>query len=223
MAPNLFSIFDPSSSQTMALNWSSSMFMFLFIPVMMWITPSRMIIPFNMISFYLNNEFKIILNYYSSKNIIMFLSMMIFIMLNNFISLFPYIFTSTAHLNVSLAMSLPLWLSFMLFGWINNTNNMFNHLVPQGTPPILMPFMVIIESISNLIRPMTLAVRLSANMIAGHLLLTLLSSSSIKVSYLILLFILLSQISLIILEMSVSLIQAYVFTILSTLYCSEVK
>nr|AGQ50319.1 ATP synthase F0 subunit 6 [Conostigmus sp. MM-2013] len=223
MTPNLFSIFDPSSSLYLSMNWISSMYMITFIPIMMWLIPSRNLIAFLLMNNYLHKEFKIILNNAFTKNIIMFMTIMIFILLNNFISLFPYIFTSTAHLSVSMTMSLPLWISFMLFGWINNTNNMFNHLVPQGTPSILMPFMVIIESISNIIRPLTLAVRLSANMIAGHLLLTLLSSTGPKINFFILLILLLSQSTLIILEMSVSLIQAYVFTILSTLYCNEVK
>ncbi|WP_414887680.1 F0F1 ATP synthase subunit A, partial [Sphingomonas sp. Leaf339] len=54
---------------------------------------------------------------------------------------------------------------------------MLAHLVPQGTPPVLIPFIVCIETIRNIIRPLTLAVRLSANIIAGHLLLTLLGNT----------------------------------------------
>jgi len=84
-----------------------------------------------------------------------------------------------------------------------------------------MPFIVLIESISNLIRPGTLTVRLSANMIAGHLLMTLLGTQTSFSAYLILYLLLLSQISLLVLESAVALIQAYVFTILSTLYSSE--
>jgi F-type H+-transporting ATPase subunit a len=51
----------------------------------------------------------------------------------------------------------------MLFVWINNTNHMFKHLVPQGTPTVLIPFIVCIETVRNIIRPGTLAVRLTAN------------------------------------------------------------
>nr|ALJ93755.1 ATP synthase FO subunit 6 [Megaspilidae sp. SJW-2015]AZL93337.1 ATP synthase F0 subunit 6 [Megaspilidae sp. ZJUH_2016022] len=186
MAPNLFSIFDPSSSLHFSLNWMSLVFMVLFIPQSLWLIPSRQNSPLSILTMKLFNEFKIILNNTLVKSVSMFTAIFTFILMNNFISLFPYIFTSTAHLSISLAMSLPMWLSFMFFGWLNNTNNMFNHLVPQGTPSILMPFMVVIESISNLIRPLTLAVRLSANMIAGHLLLTLLSSTATKVYFIIL-------------------------------------
>ncbi|WP_431834057.1 F0F1 ATP synthase subunit A, partial [Escherichia coli] len=63
---------------------------------------------------------------------------------------------------------------------------MFAHLVPQGTPPVLIPFIVCIETIRNIIRPGTLAVRLAANIIAGHLLLTLLGNTGPFLSYIIL-------------------------------------
>jgi len=99
---------------------------------------------------------------------------------------------------------------------------MFIHMVPQGTPAPLIIFIVIIEMIRNIIRPLTLAVRLSANMIAGHLLISLLRNflkniymkASIPLSSIIII--------LITLEMAVSMIQAYVFITLSTLYSNEV-
>jgi hypothetical protein len=58
-------------------------------------------------------------------------------------------------------LALPIWRRFILFRWIKNSNHIFEHLVPQGTPTILITFMVVIETISNLIRPGTIAVRLT--------------------------------------------------------------
>lgn len=85
-----------------------------------------------------------------------------------------------------------------------------------------MPFIVVIESISNVIRPGTLAVRLAANMIAGHLLITLLGNQT-TVAGLSIIYILLGvQVLLLILESAVAIIQAYVFAVLSTLYSSEI-
>src|SRR5436190_5490355 len=111
----------------------------------------------------------------------------------------------------------------ILYRILNYINDFFSHLTPQGTPTILMPFIVIIESISLLIRPITLAVRLTANIIAGHLLLSLLGSSGLNINNLLLLLIIIfSQLLLLILEISVSIIQAYVFSILSTLYRREI-
>lgn len=111
----------------------------------------------------------------------------------------------------------------MLFGWIYNTNHIFTHLVPQRTPPILISFIVLIESISNLIRPGTLAVRLTANIIAGHLLITLLGNQTATSSSLLLIILVITQIFLLILESAVSIIQAYVFTVLARLYSREVN
>lgn len=136
--------------------------------------------------------------------------------------LFPYIFTSTRHLILNLTLAFPLWLSLILFGWIEKTNSIFIHLVPQGTPMVLIPFMVLIESIRNIIRPVTLIIRLTANIIAGHLLLTLLGNlgSSLFIVFIpILLFI---QILLLTLEGAVAIIQSYVFSVLLTLYYREV-
>ncbi|KAG6439883.1 hypothetical protein O3G_MSEX001173 (mitochondrion) [Manduca sexta] len=122
--------------------------------------------------------------FYSSTFI--FISMFSFVLFNNFLGLFPYIFTSTS------------------------------------TPTILMPFMVLIETISNIIRPGTLAVRLTANMIAGHLLMTLLSSTGPNLSYMFIFMLIIIQIMLLVLESAVAIIQSYVIAILSTLYSSEV-
>nr|QKZ95163.1 ATP synthase F0 subunit 6 [Habrobracon hebetor] len=220
MMLNLFSIFD-SQTFFFSLNWISSMLIFLFLPQIYWMMNSRMI--FLMLNFLsiLWNEFKIILKFkFNLNNLIYLISLFIYILMNNFMGLFPYIFTSSAHLMFSLTFSLSMWIGLMMFGWLKNTKFMFAHLVPQGTPFILMFFMVLIELLSNLIRPLTLAVRLTANMIAGHLLLTLLGmfTPNFLNFYLI---ILLCQLLLLILEIAVSLIQAYVFVILMTLYFKE--
>uniref|UniRef100_A0AAN0LJ51 ATP synthase subunit a n=1 Tax=Teucriogethes sp. TaxID=3123426 RepID=A0AAN0LJ51_9CUCU len=220
---NLFSSFDPSSG-ILSLNWLSSLIGLLIIPPMYWLIPSRMNMLWIKIIMTLNKEFKILIgNNMIKGNTLIFISLFSLILLNNFIGLFPYIFTSTSHLIMSLALALPLWLSFMIYGWTNNTTHMLAHLVPQGTPPILMPFMVCIETISNIIRPITLAVRLSANMIAGHLLMTLLGSTGPSMDMSLLWILLITQMLLLILELSVSIIQSYVFTVLSTLYSSEVN
>jgi F-type H+-transporting ATPase subunit a len=87
---------------------------------------------------------------------------------------------------------------------------------------VLIPFMVCIETIRNVIRPGTLAVRLSANIIAGHLLITLMGNTGSSLSILIVSFLILGQVCLLVLESAVSIIQGYVFAVLRTLYSSEV-
>nr|YP_010239103.1 ATP synthase F0 subunit 6 [Goniophyto honshuensis]QTF74350.1 ATP synthase F0 subunit 6 [Goniophyto honshuensis] len=225
MMTNLFSVFDPSSSIfNLSLNWLSTFMGILMIPSAYWLMPSRYHIFWNNILLTLHKEFKTLLGPMGSNgSTFIFISLFSMILFNNFMGLFPYIFTSTSHLTLTLTLALPLWLCFMLFGWINNTQHMFAHLVPQGTPAILMPFMVCIETISNIIRPGTLAVRLTANMIAGHLLLTLLGNTGPSMSSLLLSVLIITQIALLILESAVAMIQSYVFAVLSTLYSSEVN
>jgi len=95
-------------------------------------------------------------------------------------------------------------------------------MVPSGTPGALMPFMVLIETIRNLIRPITLSVRLIANIVAGHLLITLLGNQTAIASNIILARLIVTQILLLTLETAVAIIQSYVFAVLSTLYSREV-
>jgi F-type H+-transporting ATPase subunit a len=85
-----------------------------------------------------------------------------------------------------------------------------------------MPFIVCIETISNVIRPGTLAVRLSANIIAGHLLITLMGNTGPGIVRAIVGILVVGQLCLLILESAVSIIQGYVFAVLRTLYSSEV-
>nr|YP_010586281.1 ATP synthase F0 subunit 6 [Hydroptila angulata]UZZ44043.1 ATP synthase F0 subunit 6 [Hydroptila angulata] len=225
MMNNLFSIFDPSTNiMNISLNWLSTMVGIFYFPLKFWIIPNRSLTLTNKISLFLHEEFNMLLgkNKLNGSTFI-FISIFYLILFNNFLGLFPYIFTSSSHMTFTLAIALPLWISFMLYGWILKTNHMFTHLVPLSTPTILTPFMVMIESISNFIRPGTLAVRLTANMIAGHLLLTLMSSMALSLPKIMIVILILTQILLILLEIAVSIIQSYVFITLSNLYSSEVN
>nr|ARH53887.1 ATP synthase F0 subunit 6 [Hygrotus nigrolineatus] len=224
MMMNLFATFDPSTNIfNLSLNWMSTLLGLMIIPMSFWLIPNRFTIIWINVIKILHNEFKTLLGPTNLKgSTLLFISLFSFILFNNFIGLFPYIYTSTSHMSMTLSLALPMWLSFMLFGWINHSQHMLAHLVPQGTPPALMPFMVCIETISNMIRPGTLAVRLAANMIAGHLLLTLLGNTGPSMTMMMINLLILIQLLLLTLEFAVSIIQSYVFAILSTLYSSEV-
>uniref|UniRef100_A0AAU7BAP6 ATP synthase subunit a n=1 Tax=Maotoweta virescens TaxID=3073469 RepID=A0AAU7BAP6_9ORTH len=225
MMTNLFSVFDPTTNLfNLSLNWLSTFIGLLMIPMIFWFLPSRFNIIWNNITLTLHKEFKTLIGSSGfNGTTFLFISLFSLILFNNFLGLFPYIFTSSSHLIFTLTLALPLWVSFMIYGWICNTQTMFAHLVPQGTPSVLMPFMVCIETISNIIRPGTLAVRLAANMIAGHLLLTLLGNTGPSLSTSILTLLIIAQIALLVLESAVAIIQSYVFAVLSTLYSSEVN
>nr|QDO72168.1 ATP synthase F0 subunit 6 [Gargara sp. 16071360] len=216
MMMNLFSTFDPCTG-FMSLNWTSSLIFIVMFNQNYWIKMNNVM---NLIlKIYTSMKEELILIMPNSGSSIMFLSISVFILINNLMGLIPYIFTSTSHLTFSLTLALPLWTAFMIYGWMNKTNLMFIHLVPSGTPSSLMPFMVLIETISNLIRPGSLAVRLTSNMIAGHLLMALLGDSCSLMMTMILIIVFMM---LMLFETAVSLIQAYVFMILTTLYSSEI-
>nr|QDI93885.1 ATP synthase F0 subunit 6 [Pseudophylus stundjuki] len=223
MMTNLFSTFDPATTMKLSINWSSTLIGLMIMPSMYWIIPSRLNMTFKILSMNLYTEFKTLMGEKSKGVNLLIISLFMFILFNNLMGLMPYIFTSSSHLNFTLALALPLWMSMMIFGWMNKTQEMFAHMIPNGTPAVLMPFMVLIETISNLIRPGSLAVRLTANMIAGHLLMSLLGNNLTEASVLIMPMIMAVQIILMMFETAVSMIQAYVFSVLTTLYSSEVN
>nr|YP_010736875.1 ATP synthase F0 subunit 6 [Pedionis papillata]WEP24749.1 ATP synthase F0 subunit 6 [Pedionis papillata] len=215
---NLFSAFDPCTG-IMSLNWMSTTLFMMIMPNTFWMKNNKNKLMFNML---MNTLKKEMVSLTKNKSIPMIMmSMFLLILINNMMGLLPYVFTSSSHIVFSLSLAMPMWLSYMIYGWTKKTNMMMTHLVPNGTPMILMPFMVLIETTSNIIRPGSLAVRLSANMIAGHLLMSLLGSNSSK-SMMIMYITMSIFIVLITFELAVAIIQAYVFMTLSTLYSSEI-
>nr|YP_010561845.1 ATP synthase F0 subunit 6 [Colossendeis brevirostris]UYX57806.1 ATP synthase F0 subunit 6 [Colossendeis brevirostris] len=222
MMTNLFSIFDPTSSLfKLHFNWLSMSLIMLFSFKTFWLMTSRwnsfMLIFTSMIKLELKNNIK------NNQSILIFITVITFIMANNMMGLFSYVFTASSHISMTLVLALIFWFSYMLYSWVSKISLTLAHLVPLGTPFLLMFFMVIIESVSNIIRPITLSIRLAANMTAGHLLISLMSSSCSTSMISISLFIIIMQCLLMILELAVALIQAYVFTILISLYYNEVN
>nr|YP_026011.1 ATP synthase F0 subunit 6 [Argulus americanus]AAS00852.1 ATP synthase F0 subunit 6 [Argulus americanus] len=220
MMMSLFSIFDPSSSYYFHFFWFSIPIILFFLTPSFWLNPPQFFYSLILINKALFKEFKpLIMNSIAKSSMVLVCSLFIFILLSNLIGLLPYVFTSTSHMMISMSMAFPFWMSSFLYSWINHTKHALAHLTPLGTPPALMMFMVLIELISALIRPITLSIRLSANMIAGHLLISLITSCNISLFVMIPI---LSNILLMTLETAVAFIQAYVFSILITLYISEV-
>uniref|UniRef100_UPI0030FE6246 ATP synthase F0 subunit 6 n=1 Tax=Astroscopus sexspinosus TaxID=3127373 RepID=UPI0030FE6246 len=151
-------------------------------------------------------------------------SLMLYLITLNSLGLLPYTYTPTTQLSLNLGLAGPLWFTTILLGARNRPSTSLAHLLPEGTPIPLIPVLIIIETISLLIRPLALGVRLTANLTAGHLLIQLIASSAITllptlmpigaVTFLLLL-------SLNVLEVAVAIIQAYVFVLLLTLYLEE--
>lgn len=221
---NLFSIFDPVTFFSLPLNWLATLFTLISLPTMFWLLRRQIITFFVLILQFIYSEFFAITSYtFTPGGIFLCLSLFLFIVLNNFFGLFPYIFTASSHLRFTVTLALPLWIGHIAISWLKSTETICAHLVPVGTPYALMPFIVLIESVRNIIRPLTLSVRLAANIVAGHLLLTLLRRQCSHVTPIIVLLLIVALTLLATLESAVALIQAYVFRVLSTLYVAEVS
>nr|AKU78062.1 ATPase subunit 6 [Alophoixus flaveolus] len=151
-------------------------------------------------------------------------SLMIFLLLTNLLGLLPYTFTPTTQLSMNLALAFPLWLATLLTGLRNQPSASLGHLLPEGTPTLLIPALILIETTSLLIRPLALGVRLTANLTAGHLLIQLISTATVALSTTmpaVSILTLLVLFLLTLLEVAVAMIQAYVFVLLLSLYLQE--
>nr|WIL10188.1 ATP synthase F0 subunit 6 [Megophrys spinata] len=142
----------------------------------------------------------------------------------NLLGLLPHTFTPTTQLSMNMAFAVPLWLATAILGMRNQPSLSMAHFLPIGTPPFLIPIMTMIESISLIIRPLALGVRLTANLTAGHLLIQLVSMAAlafINTSLTIATLISSLLYLLMLLEVAVAMIQAYVFVLLVSLYLQE--
>nr|AGR91713.1 ATP synthetase subunit 6 [Gerres cinereus]AGR91715.1 ATP synthetase subunit 6 [Gerres cinereus]AGR91717.1 ATP synthetase subunit 6 [Gerres cinereus]AGR91719.1 ATP synthetase subunit 6 [Gerres cinereus]WNH21444.1 ATP synthase F0 subunit 6 [Gerres cinereus] len=164
------------------------------------------------------------LSFGGHKWALLFTSLMVFLISLNMLGLLPYTFTPTTQLSLNLGLAVPLWLATVIIGLRNQPTIALGHLLPEGTPTLLIPVLIIIETISLFIRPLALGVRLTANLTAGHLLIQLIATAAFVLlpmmpTVAILTATLLFLLTL--LEVAVAMIQAYVFVLLLSLYLQE--
>jgi F-type H+-transporting ATPase subunit a len=151
-----------------------------------------------------------------------------FILLGNLIGLFPYFFAFTSHITVTLALALFVFVFSTGVGFYTHGFRFFKFFVPAGVPGWLLPLLVPIEIISYLSRPVSLSVRLFANMTAGHVMwevfagfMLLLTASLGVVGAVAAIIPLGLNVALVALELLVAGLQAYVFAILTCLYLHD--
>nr|AOA60238.1 ATPase subunit 6 [Pseudomugil gertrudae] len=151
-------------------------------------------------------------------------SLMLFLISLNMLGLLPYTFTPTTQLSLNMAFAVPLWLATVIIGMRNQPTHALGHLLPEGTPALLIPVLIVIETISLFIRPLALGVRLTANLTAGHLLIQLIATAAFVLLPLMPTIAILTSVLLFLLtllEIAVAMIQAYVFVLLLSLYLQE--
>ena len=147
-------------------------------------------------------------------------TLFMFILFANLIGLLPYAFTVTSHIIVTFALAGLVFVGVTIIALVKHGFKFFSYFVPQGTPLVMMPLLVPIEVISYLARPVTLALRLFANMMAGHTML------KVFAGFVVLLGVfgvapMVVIVALYGLELLVALLQAYVFAILTSLYLHD--
>ncbi len=147
-------------------------------------------------------------------------TLFMFIVTSNLLGLLPYSFTVTSHIVITFAMAIVVFLGVTVIGLIKHKLHFFSFFVPKGVPMALIPILVPIEVISYLARPVSLSLRLFANMMAGHTLLKVFGGFVVVLGIFgvaPLLFV----VALYALELIVAVLQAYVFTILTCLYLND--
>ncbi len=152
----------------------------------------------------------------------------IFLCLSNLVGMFPYSMTITSHLILTLFFSLAFFIGSNVIGVCYNKKSFFSLFLPEGVPLLIIPFLILIEYISYISRIFSLAIRLFANMLSGHILLKILISFvwAIVSSNIVHWFWNILPMSIVFavigLELSIAFLQAYVFIVLATLYLKDV-
>jgi F-type H+-transporting ATPase subunit a len=143
-----------------------------------------------------------------------------FVLTGNLLGMIPYSFTFTSHIIVTFAMAIVIFIAVTVLGFVKHGMHFFTFFIPPGTPLVMYPLMIPIEILSYLSRPISLAVRLFANMMAGHILLKVIAGFVAAMGVFGILPLAL-VVALTGLELIIAFLQAYVFTILTCLYIND--
>ena len=148
-------------------------------------------------------------------------SLFMFVLFCNMVGMLPYSFTVTSHIIVTLIMALFIFIAVTIIGFIKHGFKYLSIFVPSGVPIVLLPLITVIEIISYLSRPVSLSVRLFANMMAGHTMLKVFGGFVVSLGILGGWLPLSFSVALTGLEILVAFLQAYVFAILTCIYLND--
>lgn len=148
-------------------------------------------------------------------------SLFMIVLMGNLLGLIPYSFTFTSHIVVTGTLALGVFLLATLIGIFRHGFHFLSFFVPKGVPVVLIPLIAMIEVVSYLSRPISLSVRLFANMVAGHTMLKVFAGFSVALGAVFGVLPLVVNVALVGLEIMIACIQAYVFAILTCLYIKD--
>ena len=147
-------------------------------------------------------------------------TLFMFILVGNLVGMIPFAYTFTSQIIVTFAMAATIFIGVTVIGLVRHGLHFFSLFVPSGTPLILAPLLIPIEVISYFVRPVSLSVRLFANMMAGHTMMKVFGGFTVLLGVLgvapIILLVALTGF-----EIMVAVLQAYVFTVLTCLYLND--
>ena len=147
-------------------------------------------------------------------------TLFMFILVGNLVGMIPFAYTFTSQIIVTFAMAATIFIGVTVIGLVRHGLHFFSLFVPSGTPLILAPLLIPIEVISYFVRPVSLSVRLFANMMAGHTIMKVFGGFTVLLGVLgvapIILLVALTGF-----EIMVAVLQAYVFTVLTCLYLND--
>jgi len=143
------------------------------------------------------------------------------VLMGNLLGMLPFSFTYTSHIIVTAALAVAMFLFVTILGFVRHGLHFFSLLLPPGVPMLLKPVIIPIELLSYLIRPVTLSVRLFANMMAGHLMLKVFAGFSVAMGIGLGIVPMMFNSVLIGFEFLIAYLQAYVFAILSCIYLKD--
>ena len=148
-------------------------------------------------------------------------TLFMFVLLGNLLGMVPYSFTFTSHIIVTFGMAFTIFIGVTILGFAKHGMHFFTFFAPPGTPMVMLPLLVPIEIISYLSRPISLSVRLFANMLAGHTLIKVIAGFIPVLGIAFGVLPLALVVALTGLEILIAFLQAYVFAILTCLYIND--
>lgn len=226
---DIFSSFDPANNLIYSISpliiWINIFLILILVTPQLWITP-------NHYSNIMASFILIIIDQADRTNIkaiktfpLILASLFFLLIIINLSGTIPYFFAFSSHLLFSLTLGLPLWLIIIISALSFNSLYVFASLLPAGAPLWLNPFLILVETLRILVRPVTLCFRLTANISAGHVVITLvgtyLASALLNLSISSILILIIIQSGYIIFEFGVAIIQAYIFCLLLSLYRND--
>jgi F-type H+-transporting ATPase subunit a len=148
-------------------------------------------------------------------------TLFMFILTCNLLGMIPYGFTVTSHISITFAIAMMIFILVTLVGFYLHGLHFFSLFLPSGTPWWLAPLMIVIELFAYLARPVSLSLRLAANMVAGHVLLKVMAGFVVSMFVYLKILPIPFIVILIGFEIFVAILQAYIFTILSCVYLND--